>query len=837
LLSAISHPSHPALLLLDDLQWADTASNEIIGDILKFNDENGNHGRFVVVGIYRDNEVSASHPLAVKVSELDHEPNINITKIALGGMIGDDVNEMISESLRLPLRLTSSLSKVVHKKTDGNPLFVVEFLHSLVKEKLLYFSLTSKRWSWEADVIDLKCLKDDVAKLLTRKLLNLPPKMLEGLKCASCFGSQIFTSTLLCLSDVKSIDSKSIDVMGALEVGVECGLIERSVAMFQFSHDLIQQAAYELIPVVEQPWYHKMLGGVLVAQSRLDDTILFVAADQVNRAGIQTITDSKERILFAGLNLKAASKSMEQSEYDSALTYLNSGLLFLTCIPDHWGREYELSLNLFHKSAQVQYIHGNIDESMKYIGEVLDHSSNFDDRLEVFHVLVKSLGSSGAQLEAIEKGMLVLEGLGESIPLDFTPKSVHNYLMKMEKELDDYDKDRILHLPLIQDSSKYQALKFLSLIYLFAARARPEFIPFVSCRIVELTLHHGICQYSVAGFAALGTIMISVKGDVEAGYRLGKFSTSLLGKFDSDVVASQVAASVYGVINVLVEPAQANIERLRNGYRRGLLGGNIEMAMTNIFLYCRHSFFFGKELNRLQSELMHYMQQMEHYKQEMYRKNMANTNELIAILTTGRVEQLQSFFCESTTQSKVIPQAISFNYLLTAFIFREFEFALKLCEIYKHKATKAWRIQDIVQSFYEGLLAYGLARQRSDRTLIAVADNATDVLVRCAGHSKWNFENKMKLLQAEKFFTNNQIDEAREAFESSIKCAQAHKFIHEEAIALELAAYFYAAQKDYDKSRSLLQMSSVAYRKWGANFKAEYLMKLSIQNDNEIVIS
>lgn len=97
----------------------------------------------------------------------------------------------------------------------------------------------------------------------------------------------------------------------------------------------------------------------------------------------------------------------------------------------------------------------------------------------MFHVLVKSLGSSGAQLEAIEKGVLVLEELGESFPFKITPKSVLNYLMKIEKELRDYDKDRILHLPLIQDSSKYQALKFLSLIFLFAARAKPEFIPFI----------------------------------------------------------------------------------------------------------------------------------------------------------------------------------------------------------------------------------------------------------------------------------------------------------------------------------------------------------------------
>ncbi len=96
----------------------------------------------------------------------------------------------------------------------------------------------------------------------------------------------------------------------------------------------------------------------------------------------------------------------------------------------------------------------------------------------MFHVLVKSLGASGAQLEAIEKGILVLEESGESIPSEITPKSIRNCLLKMVKELRHYDNDRILNLPLMQDSSKHQALKFLSLIFLFAARARPEIIPY-----------------------------------------------------------------------------------------------------------------------------------------------------------------------------------------------------------------------------------------------------------------------------------------------------------------------------------------------------------------------
>ncbi len=260
------------------------------------------------------------------------------------------------------------------------------------------------------------------------------------------------------------------------------------------------------------------------------------------------------------------------------------------------------------------------------------------------------------------------------------------------------------------------------------------------------------------------------------------------------------------------------------------------MAMTNVLLYCRHSFFFGKELSRLQSELVHYLRQMEHYKQQMYIKNIANTNEVVSILRVGGVEDFRSLLSRSMTKSNAMPQAIAFNHILIAFIFRDFDSAVKLCEIYKHEATKAWRIQDIIQSFYEGLIAYELARQTSNQNWIAVADKATYIVVRCAGHSKWNFENKMKLLQAEKFFANNQIEEAREAFESSIKSAQAHKFVHEEAISLELAAYFYVAQNDHEKSNSLLRMSSIAYRKWGANAKAESLMKSLYQSNSLIAI-
>lgn len=155
----------------------------------------------------------------------------------------------------------------------------------------------------------------------------------------------------MCLGD----DSGTSDIVGALETASEGGFVDKSSSMFMFSHDMVQQATYELIPEENRKLYHKLLGELLVKHShRVEDvdSILFVAANQANHA-LDLFTDPEERILFANLNLKAGLKTMNISEFDSALNFLRSGIILVEGIEEHWQREYSLSLDLFQKAAQV----------------------------------------------------------------------------------------------------------------------------------------------------------------------------------------------------------------------------------------------------------------------------------------------------------------------------------------------------------------------------------------------------------------------------------------------------------------------------------------------------
>ena len=83
-------------------------------------------------------------------------------------------------------------------------------------------------------------------------------------------------------------------------------------------------------------------------------------------------------------------------------------------------------------------------------------------------------------------------------------------------------------------------------------------------------------------------------------------------------------------------------------------------------------------------------------------------------------------------------------------------------------------------------------------------------------YSEWNFKNKQLLLEAEFHFSMNNHSMAATCYEASIKAAQAHKFIPEEAIANELAGLFFLEVGQREKSFSFFEQSIACVRNWGA---------------------
>eukprot|EP00957_Ditylum_brightwellii_P207982 15355391-Ditylum_brightwellii.AAC.1 len=165
----VATPSYPIIIFLDDLQWADELSLDLISTLVA-DTENPN---FLFIGACRDDEADGNHPLMKHLNDLKRK-NVDITSINVTSILKTDTNELISDVISLPPQLTKSFSRTVYQKTSGNVLLVIQFLQSLCDEGLLLFSLESNTWQWDAQAIEAKEIPDDVGLMMSKKILQLP---------------------------------------------------------------------------------------------------------------------------------------------------------------------------------------------------------------------------------------------------------------------------------------------------------------------------------------------------------------------------------------------------------------------------------------------------------------------------------------------------------------------------------------------------------------------------------------------------------------------------------------------------------------------------------------
>ena len=225
-----SHSSQPITLLIDDVQFADSASLLVLENLLFC-------ASVFFVCCHRDDEDCQDNNLFQ--SWLASRSMIGLESIKLGNMSTDSINHLVSETFHVIPRITRPLSDILHHKTRGNPLFVRQLLGSLHGQGLIYVDLKEPRWAWDLDKIHNQPISSSVLDLLIKEMKRLPSGLQLGLGVASCFGSSINKNVLVKLSNDVGMDL--IDILRQVckygfMVDVDNG------ALFRFSHDKIEQA-------------------------------------------------------------------------------------------------------------------------------------------------------------------------------------------------------------------------------------------------------------------------------------------------------------------------------------------------------------------------------------------------------------------------------------------------------------------------------------------------------------------------------------------------------------------------------------------------------------------
>src|SRR6266403_301361 len=227
-IGVFARPEHPLALFLDDLQWLDAATLDLLGDLLTLPDVR----HLMLVGAYRDNEVNSAHPLMLKLEAI-RQAGALVQEIILAPLAREDLGRLITDSLHCEPERATPLTELVHEKTAGNPFFAIQFISALAEEALLTFHHGEARWSWDLNRIHAKGYTDNVVDLMVGKLNRLPVETQKALQQLACLGNVAQISTL------SIVHSRAEGVHSDLWEAVRLELIVRLENSYKFVHDRV----------------------------------------------------------------------------------------------------------------------------------------------------------------------------------------------------------------------------------------------------------------------------------------------------------------------------------------------------------------------------------------------------------------------------------------------------------------------------------------------------------------------------------------------------------------------------------------------------------------------
>ena len=510
-------PKHPLALFLDDLQWLDAATLDLLEDLLTQADVQ----YLLLIGAYRDNEVDAAHPLMRKLDAI-RTAGAKLQEITLAPLARENLGQLIADALRCESERATPLAQLVHEKTGGNPFFAIQFISSLAEEGMLSFDPDEARWSWDLNRTHAKGYTDNVADLMVGRLGRLPPDTQKALQELACLGNAADIRLLAMV-----LGTSEEEVHATLWEAVQLELIERLPGAYRFIHDRLQEAAYSLVSEEQRAAAHLRIGRLLVVRAPPEEReeTIFDIVNHLNR-GAALITSPNERELLAELNLIAGKRAKAATAYASALNYLAAGTSMLP--RDSWDRRLKLAFHLELERAECEFLTGALAEAEARLASLSQRAADTVERAVVACLRIELYTTLAQSSRAIAIGLEFLRHLG----IDWSPHPAE------EEARREYDQiwsqlgsraiEDLIELPLMSDPASLATLDVLIKIAAPAFQSDANLLALVACRAVNLSLQDGNSDASCAAYEFLGMVAGPRFGDYAAEYRFGQLGYDLV---------------------------------------------------------------------------------------------------------------------------------------------------------------------------------------------------------------------------------------------------------------------------------------------------------------------
>jgi predicted ATPase/signal transduction histidine kinase len=824
-LGVFARNEHPLALFLDDLQWLDSATLELLEHLVTHSGVR----HLLVIGAYRDSEVGPSHPLSRTLDSI-REDDARVYEIVLAPLELEDIGRLVADALHCEPENARTLAKLVHEKTGGNPLFAIQFLIALADEGLLAFDSIATGWVWDISRIHAKDYSDNVVDLMVRKLKRLSISTQDALKHLACLGNMAEIGRLaLIQSDAEQATHER------LWEAVHAGLVVQQGNTYQFLHDRIQQAAYSLFPEEDRAAVHLRIGRKLLANVTADELAeqLFEVANQFNR-GATLIVDRDERTRVAIINLRAGRKAKGSAAYASARAHFASGIALLD--ERHWESQHALTFSLSLERAECELLSGNFDSAEQQIVALLQRATSNVEFADASCLKINLHVLTGKHPQAVDSALTSLRRFGIDLPAHPPSEQVQAEYETVWQILSGRRIESLIDLPLMTDLKIQAALQVLSVLAGPATFTDFQLFCLLACRMVSLSIQHGMSGAAAYGYACLGSVLGANFRRYREGYRLARLACDLVEKHAFIAYETKVYHAM-GLAAFWTEPLTSVIELRRATTRIATERGDLTFACYGMHQSITYLLMRNDPLDVVWRESEIALDFARRAKFRDVVDLIVSQQRFIAALqgrdaasSTFRDDQFDAAAFEAQLAAARMPTVICLHWireLKALYLSGDYSGAWAAAD--KAKAllwNSTVQLQLLDYFYYTALTVAALYEEVSAdeqsgwRELLTVH---REQLREWAENYPPTFGDKYALVSGEIARLEGRDAEAMRLYEQAIESARENGFVQNEGLAHEIAAGFYAARGVESVAHAYLRNARDGYLRWGALGKVRQL--------------
>ncbi len=799
-----------------------------------------------------------------------------ITKIKVGNLDIDNAIPLVAQVLNMDDydNKVKSLAKTIHKKTDGNPFYVIMFLRSLYDEKLLQYNVGTMKWTWDDEAVNSKIVTENVASVLVNKMSRLEEETQRMLMVASCLGATFRLSAVLqamkniswaefkcssskiSVSDTASkagnsstsIVSSDLNYLGTDRRGSDCsyassigeleeeGLCEVDNEECHFVHDQIQSAAFKLICPDQRDSFRGRIGSILLQSLSPEelDASLFEVVGLLNDAS-STVSDKEcDDDELARMNLRAGIKALENAAFNAATIYFNAGREALGS--RGWEGDHRTMLDLCSHGANACFLAGDFDTMNLLIDEVLSKDIDTKEKFRVSDIKIKSLHSSGNFDECIDVALDFRRQLG--LPtLQRKPVSKFKIIWEyyqVRRLLKNKTAADIASLPALNDERYEMGQRMNENLISAVRQIEPTMFPLIMFQGITNSLEYGLDSTSSTVFAVLSMLLCGSFGKPHEGLEMSKAAELILEKPGMRKSAVFTIFLTHGLCYHWASPLQNTIAPLLKGYKLGLESGDTEKACWCLRIRSYHLYFIGRPLDSIQKELQVTVSVLEQIRADDTRMKiniiLATVKKLRGIDVVAADNILDSTLASATSTGNVTLSAhLNLVKLEVFVIFQKWRNAIDL-------VRKAGNVRLFISStfasvrytFLEALTYLKAAQSASGwkwemRQMKKCAHKTIQLIRGWAKKGNVNVVHYLYILEAELAVLNGKEKKANEKFKAAIAASSRNGFLQDRALAHELTSAYLKAQGDQYWCNYHNNCSRACYQEWGCTEKVEQL--------------